>query len=104
MTKKQQTIFKKLFSDFETIKNFTTKNLSVDEAKAFDDVYSIIDNVYRACTHDTTEKETNVFLSIRQTIKEKYNNSLALWCSGRYLETLEQWYDYILYSHWEDEK
>ena len=96
MTKEQETIFEKLFSDFKTINSFTKKKRHADEARAYDDVYSIIDDVYRACTYDTTEKEIYVSYTIRQKIKEQYTNELGLWCSARYLETLEQWHDYIL--------
>ena len=100
MTKEQEKVFEKLFSEIETIRSFAASRLNATEARAWDDVYSIIDDVYCACTYGTTEKDSiNVSYSIRKKIKEQYTNALGLWCSGQYLETLEQWHDYILYNY-----
>ena len=97
MTKERKIVFGKLFSDFQTISTFTAKNRNAQETKAYDDVYSIIDNAY--CIYDTEENiSINALYYIKQKIKEKYHAALGLWCSTQYLETLEEWYDYILYG------
>ena len=98
MTKEQQKVFDKLFYDLETIKQFLFRGMVfLQESSAFDDIYSIIDALY--CEYSTKDITESVTHRVGVKIKAKYDNSLCLWAPTRYLETLEKWYDYVLFNY-----